>query len=276
VARAVEGAELVYHLAARISLDPADAPAIAAVNVGGTRNVVSACLLAKVRRLVHFSSIHALSPDPIDRPVDETRGPAAGPEALDYDRSKARAEAEVLAGVARGLDAVILTPTGMLGPPDFGPSVIGAVILDLCRGTLPGLVEGGFDWVDTRDVADAAVAAAERGRTGERYILSGRWISTRELAELVAAASGTRAPRLVSPMWLARLAAPLVTRYARLRGKPPLYTPGALYVLRSFRHVSSAKAARELGWRPRPVEQSVADTVAWLREDRHLDGAAVG
>jgi dihydroflavonol-4-reductase len=276
IARAIDGADIVYHLAALISLDPADRDDIEDINVGGTRRVVRACLEHRVRRLVHVSSIHAFSPHPLHAPVDETRGPVHEREALHYDHSKARGEAEVRAGLPRGLDAVILNPTGLLGPPDFGPSAIGQVVRDLCLGRLPALVDGGFDWCDTRDVADAALAACTHAPSGAQYILSNRWVSMRELADLVARASGRRPPRLVSPMWLARLSAPLVAGYARLRGRPPLYTSGALHVLRCFRRVSSDKAARELGWRPRPVEESVADTVAWLRDSGDLRGAARG
>ncbi len=110
-----------------------------------------------------------------------------------YDHSKARAEREVLAGVERGLDAVILNPTAVLGPFDFEPSRMGRVLLDLQRGALPALVAGGFDWVDARDVCAAAIAAEDRGRRGERYLLSGSYASVVDLAALVAEISGTPA-----------------------------------------------------------------------------------
>ena len=123
--RAFQGAEVVYHLAARISLIGGQDGLVHDTNVVGTRNVVAACLAAGVRRLVHFSSIHAFQQRPFDEPLDETRE-KSGDEAPAYDRSKALAEREVLAGVERGLDAVIVNPTGVLGPFDFEPSAMGS------------------------------------------------------------------------------------------------------------------------------------------------------
>src|SRR5262249_51241259 len=158
----------------------------------GTRNIVQASLKAKVRRLVHFSSIHAFESHPRHLPIDETRE-SAGKNSPPYDQSKVAGEREVFAGIEQGLDAVILNPTGVVGPNDFGPSAVGGVFLQLYRRQLPALVEGDFDWVDVRDVAEGALAAAEKGRCGERYILAGERKSMREMALLVEKATGVRA-----------------------------------------------------------------------------------
>jgi dihydroflavonol-4-reductase len=128
--RAFDGAELVYHLAARISIVPGDDDVVHAVNADGTKHVVDACLTTGVRRLVHFSSIHALSPHPHDVAIDETRALTSG-AVPPYDRSKAAGERFVLDGLERGLDAIIINPTAILGPYDFGPSAMGRVLLDL-------------------------------------------------------------------------------------------------------------------------------------------------
>ena len=269
--RAFDGAETVYHLAARISIRRQDAALTHAVNVEGTRNVVVACERCGVRRLVHFSSIHALSAFPLAEPIDETRPLAAGRGSLAYDRSKAEADTVVLAAAARGLDAVIVTPTAAIGPHDLRPSHMGAAILQMARGTLPALVRGGFDWVDARDVARGALAAEARGRSGERYILSGRWCSLRDLAALVEGACGTPAPRLHLPPWLARLAQPLLAAWCGLRGRPAPYTREAVTIIQRHRYVRHDKAADELGYQPRPLEATVQDTVAWLRA--HHGGA---
>src|SRR5262245_3655090 len=193
LAAAFDAADIVYHLAARISIVGSDELQTRAVNVEGTRNVVKVCLRARGGRLVHFSSIHALSTQPVDEPVDETRPLTGHAPAPHYDRSKADGEREVLAGVARGLDAVILNPTGVIGPHDYGPSHMGEVFLDLFHRRLPGLVVGGFDWVDARDVVAGALAAADRGRCGERYLLSGHRATIHELALLVEELTGRRA-----------------------------------------------------------------------------------
>lgn len=150
--RAFEGAEVVYHLAAHISIRMNEWPLVEAINVLGTRNVVEASLQGGIRRLVHFSSIHAFNEEPHDKPVDESR-PLKIPEsphAAPYDRSKAAGEREVRQGIERGLDAIIINPTAIVGPHDYYPSHFGQAILSLAQGNLPVLVPGGFNWVDVR------------------------------------------------------------------------------------------------------------------------------
>ncbi|MCS6912817.1 MAG: NAD-dependent epimerase/dehydratase family protein [Myxococcales bacterium] len=261
--RAFVGAEVVYHLAAHIGLLPTQERIMRAVHVDGTRHVVEACRAVGVRRLVHVSSVHALSQQPLSEPLDEERAPA-GAEAPAYDRTKAEGEAVVRDAVAQGLDAVIVNPTGVIGPNDFRPSHMGQVLLDLRRGRLPALVAGGFNWVDARDVAEGIIQAAARGRTGQRYLLGGHWRSMRELARASAAITGAAAPRLEVPMGLARLAAPPVELISRVLGRRPLLTRDALRALQGNRQVRYERAARELGYAPRPFEQTLADTYSWF------------
>jgi dihydroflavonol-4-reductase len=266
VARSVAGAEAVFHLAARVTIDGDRGDDLRAVNVGGTEHVARACLTGGVRRLVHFSSVHALAPEPFDRPLDESRPLADPARALPYDASKAAAEAVILEAVRAGLDAVVVSPTAVLGPHDWAPSALGGVVLDVARRRLPTLVDAGFDWVDVRDVAAGAVAALSRGRAGERYLLSGRWAPFAELALAVADAAGVPAPSFTSPLWLAAAAAPLATAWARLTGAPAHLTRASVETLRhSHRDVRHDKAARELGYAPRPLAETAADTVAWFR-----------
>jgi dihydroflavonol-4-reductase len=239
------------------------------VNVEGVRNVMQACLESGVRRVVHFSSIHAFEQQPIEEPLDETRGPP-GPDAPPYNHSKVAGEREVAAAVQKGLDAVIVNPTAVLGPGDFRISAMGEVLLQLARRELPALVDGGFDWVDVRDVVAGALAAEEHGRTGERYLLSGSWTPIADLARLVEQLTGARPPVFTSPMWLARVGAPFVERFFTLVGKRPLYTHASLHALRSNRLVSHKKAVRELGYSVRPLEETICDTITWHREHGNL------
>ncbi|MDB4965599.1 MAG: hypothetical protein JWN44_1288 [Myxococcales bacterium] len=263
--RAFDQTELVYHLAARISIVPGDEELVHAVNAEGTRNVVAACLATGVRRLVHFSSIHALSPHPHEVAIDETRALTSGP-VPPYDRSKAAAERFVLDGIERGLDAILINPTAILGPHDYGPSAMGRVLLDLYHRRLPALVDGGFDWVDVRDVVAGAMTAAARAPRGARYLLSGEHRSVRDLAGMVGEITGVRPPRLVSPMWLARVGAPFATTFARVAGREPLYTSHSLHALRNHQLVSHDKATRDLGYSPRPLVETVTAAYDWFRE----------
>jgi dihydroflavonol-4-reductase len=270
--RACVGVEVVYHAAVRIALSGKEQ--VDAVNVGGTRNVVEACLRTGVRRLIHFSSIHAFEQEPLDRPLDENRAYVDPVRSVPYDRSKAASEREVRAGIARGLDAVILNPTAMIGPHDYTPSHVGQVLLSLCRGEMPTLIAGGFDWVDVRDVVQGALRAEERASSGARYLLSGRWASVCELAEIVARWSGVRAPWFVCPTWLAQAVAPLAVGWARLRKERPLFTPFSVRSLHSNRQIRHARATRDLEYAPRPLEETVTDTLRWFVKAGYLDLAS--
>lgn len=277
IRRALDGVEVVYHLAALISLTGGQGGRVHAVNVAGTRAVVEGCLARGALRLIHFSSIHALSQFPRDETLDERRAAADPRRAPAYDRSKAAGEREVAAGAARGLVATTLLPTAVLGPFDFKPSRMGRVLIDLARGRFPALVQGGFDWVDGRDVARAALAAERRGRPGERYLLSGTYLPLAGLAALVAELSGVPAPRLVVPQWLARPAAPAAAAWARLTGDEPRFTPDSLLALRTGHpRIDHGKAAAELGFRPRPLRETVRDTLDWFAAEGRLDRGAAG
>ena len=175
MARLLEGAGTLFHLAGRISIVGAEGGLVERTNVLGVRGVVQACLAAGVRRLVHVSSIHAFQSEPSDQVIDETRALSLSPDHMVYDRSKARGQLEVLEGVKKGLDAVIVNPGAVVGPNDFKPSRMGEVFLDIYHRRLPALLDGGYNWVDARDVAAGALAAERQGRTGECYLLTGHW-----------------------------------------------------------------------------------------------------
>jgi dihydroflavonol-4-reductase len=263
---ALAGVDVVYHTAAHISLRMDDWPLTRYVNVHGTRNVVEACLRARVVRLVHFSSIHALDHMAQAGTVDETC-PLVDDHCPPYDRSKAAGEREVQEGIARGLDAVIIRPTAVIGPYDFRPSHLGQVLLALARGTMPALVTGGFDWVDVRDVVTGAIRAAERAPAGACYLLSGHWVSVVNLAAAVERLTGRPAPRFVCPMSLARIGAPFASAFAWLTGTRPLFTSVSLRALRLTCPVSHEKAGRDLEYEPRPFADTIADTLAWFGEE---------
>jgi dihydroflavonol-4-reductase len=226
-----------------------------------------------VRRVIHFSSIRAFDQFPLDAVLDEARGQVGGLSRPAYDRSKARGEDEIRRGVERGLDAVILNPTGVIGPYDGEPTPAGQFFLNFARRRLPALVEGGADWVDVRDVVEATLAAATRGGRGEQYILGGRWLSMVELARLSEEATGIRPPRLECPIAVARCWAPFQVAWDHAWGRRPLFSRDGLdHLAFSNRRVSSAKAREALGFAPRPAAESVRDAFRWLEESGRLAG----
>ena len=267
---AFKDAEVVYHLAAHISILKGEWPLLESVNVIGTRNVVEACLQSGVRRLVHFSSIHAMSEGSTDLSDDGSVLLAGSQQDPPYDRSKAAAEREVYKGIEKGLDAIIISPTAVIGPHDYRPSHFGEALLRMANGKLPALITGGFDWVDARDVVGAAIRAEELAPAGARYVLAGHWASVRDVAALVEQITGVSAPRLVCPLWLARIAAPIVTVLDRLIGRRPLYTSESLRILQRSRNTSCQKAILELEYHPRPFQETIIDTLRWFEENGRL------
>ncbi len=261
----LQGVDVVFHAAGKISIDGDKDGSVRAVNVTGTKNVVEACLACEVKRLVYFSSIHALQQQP-EEELDETRA-LVGAEGLLHDVAKSDAEKEVRKGIAQGLDAIILNPTAAIGPHDFQPSLLGQGLMALYNRKIPTLVDGGFDWVDVRDIAKAAIAAMEKGIPGERYVISGMWKTVKELAFLVQEISGKPAPKFTSPLWLARMSVPLAKAYSFITHTPMLYTQETLEVLlRCNRNISSLKARRELGFYPRPLSETLKDTFDWHKQ----------
>jgi len=264
VARAVDGTEVVYHLAARIDLSPKKDPMMYSVNVEGTRKVVDACL-ARNLRLVHTSSHHALVRAPLDEPLTEDK-PLALNEKCEYHRSKAIGETIVLDACQRGLDAVIVNPGSMIGPHDYAPSMIGAALVDMYHGRVPVLLDLLSDYVDVRDVADGMISAAERGRRGERYFLTGDVIPIMEMASLYGEITGAKMPTRALPLWVGWALLPISLLGSAITKKEPFLTADMLRASVSNEVVSHDKAHRELGYTIRTLRESLTDAVAWYRE----------
>lgn len=262
---ALRGVEHVFHLAGMISILPGRNPLLRLVNVVGTRNVIHAARNAGIHRLVYTSSIHALSRVPHGVKIDE-QVPFDPDHAISaYDQSKAQASQEVQRAVEEGLDAVLVCPTGVIGPYDFRHSEMGQLIYDCAQQKPQFYVDGAYDFVDVRDVAQGMIAARDRGNTGETYILSGELISVRGLLETVWKVTGQRFLRLRVPLALAHFAAHFTPLYYRLAHARPRLTPYSLATLASNADISHAKAQRELGFTPRPISEALADTVRWFR-----------
>jgi dihydroflavonol-4-reductase len=264
VGRAVDGVDVVYHLAAKIDLSPKKDPMMFTINVEGTRMVVNACL-SRGLRLVHTSSHHALEREPLDQPLTEDK-PLALTEKCDYHRSKAIGETIVLDACERGLDAVIVNPGSMIGPHDYEPSMIGAVLIDMYFGRVPVLLEMLSDYVDVRDVADGMIAAAEKGGRGERYLLTGDVIPVMEMVSLYAELTGAKVPGRALPLWVGWVLLPFALAGSAVTKKEPFITGDMLRASVSNEVVSHDKAHRELGYTIRTLRESLTDAVAWYRE----------
>ncbi len=261
--KAFAGAQTVIHLAAKISIAGDPDGSVHRANVDGARHAAEAALDAGVSRFVHVSSVHAYDLPAVDRLTEES--PKAGRHNYAYDYSKAQGEAQVQAMVRQGLDAVIVNPTGVMGPIDHKPGRMGQVFLDLAHRRLPALVKGSFDWVDVRDVASSIIQAADVGKTGENYLLGGHQATLRELALLAQASTQVLAPRWTLPPGVAKLGIPFAAAAARRHHTAPRFTAESIGTLQHCPIVDHSKARRELGHRPRPAARTVDDIYDWFR-----------
>lgn len=263
---AFEEAEIVYHLAGIVTIMPGN-DLLYQVNVEGTMNTIEACLKNNVKRLVYVSSVHALKEPPHGTIIDETC--IYDPEYArgGYDESKTLASLEVLKGIAKGLDAVLLCPSGVIGPYDYKISQMGQLIINFMKGDLKACVDGAYDFVDVRDVADGLILACKNGKSGESYILSGEQISVEELMLELEKLTGVKAPSIKVPSWLVKIASSIFPSYYKLTGKEPLFTSYSIDVINSNSKISSDKARNELGYSPRPIKESIKDSVEWFKEN---------
>jgi dihydroflavonol-4-reductase len=267
--RFCKDAEIVFHLAAMISID-GQKNKLLEVNVEGTKNLIKVILENGVRRLIHFSSIHALSHFPLDQPMDETR-PLVMEGPTWYEITKSKAEKIVLDATIGRLDAVVINPTAIVGPNDFKPSLVGTVLIRLYKNSLPALVPGGYNWVDVRDIVQGAIAAMDKGRKGERYILGGKWVSVKDLALIVEKVTGKRVNKFMIPTSIAKIGVPFIKAYARLARQEPLYTFESLRTLVEVNTmISHKKADEELGYSSRDFEITIRDTMDWFQLHGYL------
>jgi dihydroflavonol-4-reductase len=268
---AFAGVQRVFHLAGIISIMPGQSDLMRRVNVTGTQNVIRAAREAGVERLVYTSSIHALQRPPHGVTIDETLQFDPQNPAGEYDRTKAEASIKVLEAVEDGLDAVLVCPTGVIGPHDYRGSEMGNLILEWMQRKSQFIIEGKFDFVDVRDIARGQILAGEKGRCGETYILSGERISLETMLEIVQNCVGFRAPRIKIPIDLAKFAAMFTPLYYRITRTTPRFTPYSIETVLSNSQISHEKARRELGYSPRRLKESLTDTVTWWLAQRKLN-----
>lgn len=266
--KAFEGADKIYHCAALISIVSGKYRAMEAVNVRGVRNVIEACKACGVKKLVHVASVEALGNDGTGRILQEDAGFRPDCAMIEYGRTKAYGGLALLDAVAGGeIEASIVAPVGIIGPNDYMRSRMSCMFQDFINRRLPAYVtDGGFDFVDARDVARCIIAADHRGGNGETYLCSAGHITVPELMDYMQELTGVRKPRLaVSTRYLKTIAPALEKTYCAL-GKEPILTPGSLNIISSDLRCDPSKSVRELDMQYISVRQSIKDTVEWLRE----------
>jgi dihydroflavonol-4-reductase len=305
LSRAFDGAEVVYHAAGMISLMPGDGDALYQVNVEGTRTALEAARRARVRRFVYLGTIEAFPLEGGIFPITEEMTIDPDRTVMDYGRTKALATRLVLdasgaaapgteledsgqnaagtelddsgtSAAGTELECVVCAPTAFIGPPDYRLSSLGRFVLDTLRGRLPVAVNGGFDFVDVRDVADGVVRAARHGTPGQVYLLSGEFTTVEDIVAMITSTAGVRGPALTLPLGLVLPFAPAVELYYRATGRTPRFTHASLRLLSLGVRVDSSRARKELGYTARPLAETIADTVRWFLNEGYVAAKAVG
>lgn len=260
--KAAAGQRWIFHVAAASDYWRKSPETVYRVNVQGTRTLLRAAESANAARVIVTSSCGAIGPVE-GRPATESDPFLLKPRDFPYGHSKALAEVEVRKAVERGLDCVIVNPAVVTGPGDLYRG-FGDLAIRIARGQVPVYPPGGVSIIDVRDVAAAHVAAAERGRTGERYILSHLNMPYRDIMAALARAAGKNPPRIGIPGWLMRIAARLVDVGRALRLPIPA-TGNQLRLSARDLYYDGGKAARALH-APEIGAETLADTVKWYVE----------
>jgi len=261
--RACGGMDIVFHLAALVSITEDKEHLLRLVNIEGTKNVIQAAQQTGVKRLVYTSSIHALTRPPEGVTIDESLPFDPDNPAGAYDRSKAEASLVVLDAVKQGLDAVIVCPTGVVGPYDFRRSEMGEMILTWMRPRPSISMYGYFDFVDVRDVAQGHILARDKGVCGETYIVGGERVEISSVRQWVQSVVGIKTAEIKFSTPIALLIAPLAEAYYRITKTKPRFTKYSIETLQSNSKISSRKAQKELGYHQRKLSDSIKDTVNW-------------
>ena len=238
------------------------------VNVVGTNNIIELCKLYYVKKLVYVSSVFAIAmgkegeavSEPSEFKTDAVKGL--------YAKSKAAATSLVLAASEKGLDATVVLPTEMTGPDDYGYSHVTDMLMHYLNGQVDSVIEGGFDFVDVRDVADGVISAIENGRKGESYILSNHYFPLQQLCYIVNELKPKRQVRLSMPAWFGRLSSPVLGTYYKLRKRKSLETAYSIFSVINDTNYSHRKAAEELGFSARDMEETVRDTLDFIEKSQ--------
>lgn len=235
-------------------------------NINGARNIVDVCKKHKCR-LLYVSSVHAIT-EPKKRALT-TEITNFDPKTVvgKYAKTKAAASRIVMDAIVNdGLDAVLVHPSGITGPNDYSDTHLVQMVEDFALGRIPAAVKGGYDFVDVRDVANGIILAAEKGKTGDCFLLSNKYYSVMEMLGTLSEIGIGKKIKTKMPMWVAKLGLPFLSLHFKIRGQRPLYTSYSLYTLKSNSNFSHEKATKELGYSARELKESLTDVVAFLRE----------
>ena len=275
IERAMRGVRRVFHVAADYRLWTQHPEELYESNVEGTRRLIAAAERAGVERIVYTSTVATIAVPQHGTALPNEATAARLEEMIGhYKRSKFLAEQVALDAAKAGAPVVIVNPTAPVGPGDWKPTPTGRIILDFLLGKMPAYVDTGLNVVAVEDVAAGHLLAAEKGRSGDRYILGGRNMTLKEILDALAAITGRRAPRLKLPHVVALAAGYADEWYSRLAGREPQIPVEGVKMSRHKMFVESDKAARELGYAPGKIEAGLERAVRWYGDHGYVPSLA--
>lgn len=268
--KAFVGVDTVYHLAALISIFPGINPELENTNIQGAKNVGQVCLELKIPKLVYTSSVHAISDHPHGQPITE-EVPICPINAIGkYGKTKASATIALLdMHENQGLPVIIVQPAGVIGPYDFMPSQLGLVYDFMAQGLFLGL-SGAYNFVDVRDVVQGIILASEKGKVGERYILSGHLLSIKDKKEVIDEILNRKHIYFSTPKWLCYVGAFFLSPFYKPLNLTPILTNESLEILFSNADLRYEKAQKELGYTARPFKETMKDILDWTKNNKHI------
>ncbi|MFA6649263.1 MAG: NAD-dependent epimerase/dehydratase family protein, partial [Candidatus Izemoplasmatales bacterium] len=264
---ALKNVDFVFHLAGIVEIGSGKKQSIFKVNVEGTRNVVNACLKNHIKRLIYTSSVHAIPELPKTETMVEIDHFDPVLVKGNYGKSKAMATQIVMDQKDSDLEVVIVHPSGVLGPADYKLSNVSQMFIDFLCGRLTAYLKGGYNFVDVRDVARGIILAAEKGKRGECYILSGSEITVKELLDEISLISGRKRVKTKLAFWFILAMSYFAELYYKVVKQKPLFTHYSIVVLNSNYHFSNEKAKRELGFTTRDIKESIKDAMDFAVEN---------
>ena len=262
-----EDVDIVFHTAALINLDRRFRKAIEVVNIEGTRNVCDVTLEQGVKKLIHFSSVDAFYRFPIDEPLLEDRKLIEDEKGMPYDYSKAEGQRIVYDYCEKGLDASVIHPTSIVGPNDFKPGLPMQAFVDMANGKRKLMPNWGYNFIDVRDLCDAAISAVGNGKTGQNYIIGGEYHMYLYIGELIGKQLGKKVVYGALPEFVTYLPLPFEYIRALFTNKPRVLTLDAIHTAQTGNKVvPSTLARKELGHNPRPIEETIFDTIDFFQK----------
>jgi len=269
--KAMAGCDVVFHVAADYRLWIPDPEQMYRANVEGTRAILQATRKNRVRRVVYTSSVATMGFTSNGRPADENSPVSLENMIGHYKRSKFMAEQVAMQAARSGMDVVVVNPTTPVGEQDIKPTPTGRIIVDFLEKKFPAYVDTGLNLVDVAECARGHVAALEKGRSGERYILGGENLTLKQILDKLAAITGLPSPKVRVPYAVA-LATGVVDEMitGHILRREPRVTIDAVRMGRKKMFVSSAKAGRELGWKTVPVDDALRRAVEWFQANGYV------